>query len=301
MSFPTFLTYALATLACLAGLALLLMALWHIRVSGSAHGAWDGTLDSPHAAHLRLEYGFPGFMRRHDWPHPDNGAEADADAATAAPDTQATETRRPSPASPPAPHRAPSAASPHVSDAPEAGSPTEPPGNAAGSTTDESGAREDAETRTANEPDPAPSGKADPNRWRKALFRLATDGPAWTGIARYLRRMLRLAGRLLHARIDLTLTHPDPALLGRTAGYWYAFTGPTPLRHLRTDFRFCAPHPAVTLRAQGGFSALELAGFVAAAVLTFPWLRLARRMRRSWTHREPQGWRRRLYRMLQSA
>lgn len=295
MWFPTLLSYALGALAILAGIALLLSALWSVRVSASVHGTWDGTLHGPHAARLSLEYGFPGFMRRHEWPGPESGT-----AAPAAPDTRETATPPPPPPPPPSfpspsgtSPASPSRPSPAAMEAPRA---PEPPSAAT------SHAEEDPRARPRNEAADerkAEPGKA-PNRWRKALFRLATDGPAWMGLAGFLRRAMRLTAWLLHARLELVLAHPDPALLGRTAGYWHAFTGPTPLRHVRTEFRFCAPHPAVTMRARGGFSVFELVVFAMALFVAFPWFRLARRMRWSWKHREPGGWRGFLYRLIQS-
>src|SRR5690606_18784313 len=60
------------------------------------------------------------------------------------------------------------------------------------------------------------------NQVRRALFRFVTDGPAWRLQSGYLLRTARRALRRAGVRAELSVGHPDPAKLGRFAGYWYA-------------------------------------------------------------------------------
>ncbi|HEX2613171.1 MAG TPA: hypothetical protein VHO02_06240, partial [Fibrobacteria bacterium] len=57
--------WILCALLIPAGLLLLALALFHVRVRASWGGAWE-SLDSSQGGSFQVEYGFPGFMRKWD-------------------------------------------------------------------------------------------------------------------------------------------------------------------------------------------------------------------------------------------
>lgn len=145
--------------------------------------------------------------------------------------------------------------------------------------------------------------KTDPHRKQRALFRLFTDRDAWKLLARYGMKIFRMSMRLLKPRIEAAVGHPDPALLGRLAGKWYAVR---PLTHLlplgRADlyFRFQDRHPSLWIRIQGSVSLLSLLAFGVRLVVAFPYILLARRALHGWRRHRLTGWRAWVYRKLQT-
>jgi hypothetical protein len=151
------------------------------------------------------------------------------------------------------------------------------------------------------EPKAAPQkAPKDPNRFRKALFRFVTDGPVWSLLLGYIVALLVRAARLLHARMEFSFGHPDPAFLGRMAGHWYAVAPLFPKGSATMNFRFQDRQPAFGARLMGGFSLLTLLWFLALAFLTFPIFRLGRRAWQGWRLRHLTGWRAWTYRKIQS-
>lgn len=275
--------WALAVLLSLAALSALLLSLLYVRYRVAWNGTWGG-LSSEQGGSVRIEFGFPGFMRALDW---------DSAGAQPAPETSphtATATPESTPraagtthASSPEPARNPSTrgATAHREEAAPAAGPTV-------TVPKQHAVREDS---------PRPK---DPNRYRKALFRLATDGPAWGLLVRYGFRVLKRFHKLLGPRVELAVGHPDPALLGRLAGRWYAVAPLLPLGDTAVGFRFQDRAPTLRVRVSGGFSALSLLRFGAGILLTFPFFGLGLRAWHGWRRREMTGWRAWTYRRIQS-
>jgi hypothetical protein len=289
--------WVLSAFIALAGLFVLLLSLFHVRYRAAWRGEWGGLHEgaNPLASDgfVRVEFGFPGFMRALDWKNP-----APARARAAPPDAQpAGATARPSSAPREEPFTWRPAPGVHgmagegVTHAPHAPASMEENGAAQGP-----GTREAARKGAAG----AGTRAKDPHRWRRALFRLATDAPAWGRLARYGLRVLRLAHRLLRPRLAMTAGHPDPALLGRMAGWWYAAAPLLPRGGPTLGFRFQDRRPSFGVRVEGGFSALSLLLFGAGAIATFPWIGLGRRAWHGWRHHRLTGWRAWTYRRLQS-
>jgi hypothetical protein len=269
-----------------AGLLLLLLSLFSLRFDLAWFGVWTGGVALPHETSVQVELGFPGFMWK--W-----GG-----------------------------HKNPST-DPHDSHAQSVSTPTPTQSSRVGGGVDQPGVAEKAESipafsakgepgimRPESEPhgvhsEAAPQGASqkapkDPNRFRKALFRFVTDGPVWSLVLGYVVALLVRAARLLHARMEFSLGHPDPAFLGRMAGRWYAVAPLFPKGSASMNFRFQDRQPAFGARLMGGFSLLSLLWFLALALLTFPLFRLARRAWQGWRLRHLTGWRAWTYRKIQS-
>jgi hypothetical protein len=282
--------WVLSGFLSLAGLSALVLALLHVRYRAAWNGEWPGGLSLPHDGSLSLEFGFPGFMRAWVWPGKaagDRGHEATRESAGAhggasvAP-AQGSVAREESGG---AHSRAPVAPA-KGSTAPAGSTPTVPDQGIARIGTPQKNYGDDA-----TPPTPVATDNKDPNRCRKALFRLATDAPAWGKLARYGFRVLRLTHRLLRPHVEMAAGHPDPALLGRMAGYWHAASPLLPLGDAILGFRFQGRHPSFRVSVHGGFSALSLLCFGIGLVVTFPFVGLGRRAWHDWRHREPAGWR----------
>lgn len=303
---PTWAWVLLIAAAASAGLFLLTLALWRVHGLVAWRVEWAGGLAFPREGLVRLKAGFPFFRRTWEWTKSEKAEETekprdDEDDAPSAP-----------PSAPPSPPDPPQSAAPspppRAPDAAPSRSGREPPR-----------APEAPPPQGGPDPDPAPSSSSsssapqrrkarhpnrrkarDPQRFRRALFRLATDGKAWGLMARYGLRVLRLAHRLLHPRIRLSLGHPDPVLLGRAAGYWHAAAPMLPRGGDTTmEFRFQDRRPSLRVHAEGGFSALSLLAFVILSVVAFPVLRLAARAWRGWKEHALTGWRAFVYRRVQ--
>ncbi len=94
-----------------------------------------------------------------------------------------------------------------------------------------------------------------------------------------LRFTRRIFG-LLNLELECSVSHSDPARLGRLAGYWYAvqpFLG----RRIRLQFRFQDQTPSLRLHLHGGFSAMRAVSHFVALIVSFPWILLARRFLRA--------------------
>lgn len=247
------LTGTLVVLPALAASAVLLLALFHVRYRLDWSGTWGG-LSSRQSGSVRVEFGFPGFMRAWDREH---GAAAKGTEPESTPEGSAhvfhNVPRNPRPA------HGTLNATPHAL---------------------------------------APS--RDPGRYRKALFRLATDAPAWGVLMRYAFRTIMRFHKLLGPRLEIALGHPDPAFLGRLAGHWYAVSPLLPVGNTVMGFRFQDRAPTVHVRAEGGFSGLALLGFFAFTLLTFPFFGLGLRAWYGWRHRGLTGWRAWAYRRIQT-
>ena len=152
-----------------AGVAILVLALLHVRYRAAWSGAWSGDFSLPRDGFLRLELGFPGFMRKWEW------------VGDGRRESGVGEEKQPRQ---------------DADDAFSASSPT-----AKSSTQQHDGksyVKRDASSVAQNPPPPPPPPpdsrlptpdshrrRRNPNRWRKALFRLATDGPVWARLARF--------------------------------------------------------------------------------------------------------------------
>jgi hypothetical protein len=298
------LIWALAVLFALAAIVTLLLALVHVRYHVAWRGTWGG-FSSFQSGEARLEFGFPGFMHRWNWQSDRSNSSDSADPSVssgsadtvdttptmhlpiAAVETQAraTSTARPATNSFEKPFD-------YQSAAPHTGTTTTVPEQRAAY---EAPRQSKKKQRDKNR---------DPHRFRKALFRLATDGPAWGMLVRYGFRIVRRFHALLGPRLEVAVGHPDPALLGRAAGYWYAsapVTQQLPLgKDLVMGFRFQDQAPSLHVRAEGGFSGLSLLWFGLGTLGTFPLIGLAGRAWHGWRHREMQGWRAWTYRRIQA-
>lgn len=286
--------WILAALLVPAGLVLLALALFHVRFRASWRGEWNGFASVSEGAFF-VEYGFPGFMRR--WTGRDDGRKDASDerfeaeaakrepggrsASSSVPNDEGDKTARehrenPSVTAEARPER-PAAAS--------SAPPFRPPAP-------------DSRPPSPDSRRPPSGPRRDRNRWRRALFRLATDAPAWKLLARHGFRSLRAMLRLLHVRASLSVGHPDPVLLGRFAGAWHA-AAPVLPGSVALDLRFQDRRPTLALSAEGGFSLLSLLCRGLFLVGSFPWIGLARRARVAWKEHELAGWRRWAYRKIQ--
>lgn len=304
-------------------LGLLAAALLHVRFQAAWFGMWVGATDVPQEKFLRIEYGFPGFMRttrlsgQAPDEHPDAHDAADASApshpsgsATTPGHAQQGSGGEPDAAAGDAPQgggTAQGAASGAKDDLREGGHETEAGEDrrAAGDAGSQTSAprqeqraprqqgtkRKRATTRTRG---------ADPHRHRRALFRFVTDGTAWKLASRYFLRVALRAFRLPGLQVELSVGHPDPAWLGRFAGRWYAVTPFLPADRARMHFRFQDRHPSFGIRARGGFSLLSFLWFLVLNLLTFPWIRLGRRAWMIWRDGTLEGWRAWTYRKIQT-
>jgi hypothetical protein len=266
--------WILCALLVPAGLILLALALFHVRVQASWGGTWE-SLDSSQGGSFQVEYGFPGFMRKWDGgrgtgdgvePPTARPSHSKADGAShGLPSTKATTVHPDTPA-------------PETNDAPQETAPSSPSSRILHAPT-----RKRRRSRRA----------------RRALFRFATDGKTWRLFARYAYATARGALRLLKPRLAVAVGHPDPVTLGRLAGYWHAsapFFSATPAT---LELRFQDRRPTLAVRAEGGFSALSLLLFAFGRVMAFPWIGLGRRAWHGWRGHDLEGWRKWTYRKLQ--
>lgn len=299
---PTWAWVLLSTAAAFAGLFLLTLALWRVRGLVVWRIEWAGGLAFPRESLVRLDAGFPAFRRTWERRTPEKTGDAETDAPPASAPPEETPSPQPPPPRPP-----------------QSAAPSPPPRDPPAAHRAPSGdtferASEDTPPQSRPDPDPSPSSSSsssssssrrrrkprDPHRLRRALFRLATDRRAWGLMARYGLRVLRLAHRLLHPRIRLSLGHPDPVLLGRAAGYWHAASPLLPRGGRTTmEFRFQDRRPSLRVHAEGGFSALSLLLFVILSIVAFPVLRLGARAWRGWKEHALTGWRAFVYRRVQ--
>lgn len=324
----TILIAALTLAGAFAALCALLAMLYHVRFEGAWMGMWTGAASLPHEKFARLEHGFPGFMRPLTWSHEpdeDDDVEAvveeaveDQDAAAAALKTERdsgaepsrTETAAPAAATPsPPPTSASGRSHPEALPANALRMPDPDPGK-----TETTGAGGEGGRRPGVEADrgatASPSSTATPrktprrraaiNQYRRALFRFVTDGPAWRLQSGYFLRCARSALRLANVRVEFSAGHPDPAKLGRFAGYWYALSPFLPTRGASMAFRFQDRHPSFGARVTAAFSLFAVARFFARVVLTFPYVRLSRRAVQGWRGRRLEGWRAFVYRKIQT-
>ncbi len=273
----TILIGTLCVLFAFAALCLLLLALLHVRYRLAWHGTWGGTASEQDGS-VRLEFGFPGFMHKWGWER--SGTEAP-----------------PSPA--PKNHSKPETPKTAVSATPVTATPAKPVKASAAESVPKP-LPERAPFKTADPPPQPAAPLTDPNRYRKALFRLATDGPAWELLVRYGFRSVVRFYKLLGPRLEIAIGHPDPAFLGRTAGHWYAVSPLLPLGETIVGFRFQDRAPTLRVRAEGGFSGLTLLLFCVNSVVTFPLIGIGRRAWLGWRRREMTGWRAFAYRRIQA-
>lgn len=287
----------LLTLLVLAGLAILLLALFHVRYRAAWMGEWND-LASRQEGEIRVEYGFPGFMKT--W-----GREGPT-----TPETNGFESRSASPSPPQNPfatagsHNRPPGARDHQ--AQTATIPEPPAARNAPSPDRDSVPRaplQEGSGSHARQSSPKTSqakAQTSSSRRQHALFSLATDGKAWKHLAGYGFRLLRLTRGLLRPRIAMTAGHPDPALLGSLIGRWHAVSPLLPLPETTFNGSFQDRLPTFRIRVEGGFSALSLLCFAAAAAGTFPYFGLGRRVWRSWRQPDLTGWRAWVHRRLRS-
>ena len=305
---------ALLSLTALgATVVLLALALFHVRFRAAWNGAWNGLAATedpvfPNAGAFRLEIGFPGFMKPLA-----GGSSKEGNVATET--SPADVTVPPRPADPVSGTRSAQVARTSFPDGTASSNPAGPdrptvaaaetpadtsagadPRAAENEPSGTAGAEKEAPPRAAR----APRAGRDPNRLRRALFRVATDGHAWKLLRRFVQGTARRAFRLLGLRAAIAVGHPDPARLGRTAGAWYAVAPLLPLpRALAVEFRFQDRRPSLDLRAEGAFSALSLLAFGGALVMTFPWIGLGRRAWYGWRNSTLTGWRAWTYAKIQ--
>jgi hypothetical protein len=299
---PTW-AWVLSILLALLGLLVLALLLFRFRYFIEWRGEWSGALSGKSSGTARIETRFLWYF--HCWEPLKDASWSIADLFGEEEDED------------PKPGREGDAAGRKSGDAPE--KETGFSGNA--SSTEPARASSRPETPAFLKPrpggesksEPAPSGpapsaqerarKKDPNRKKRALFRLVTDRDAWKVLARYGLKVFRLVMKLLKPRIEAAVGHPDPALLGRVAGKWYAVR---PLVQFlpagRADlyFRFQDRHPSLWVRVQGSISLLSLLAFGARLVVTFPYILLARRALHGWRRHRLTGWRAWVYRKLQT-
>ena len=295
------LSYILAACAALLMLAALALAFVRFHYFLEWRGEWNGGASGSSGGTARVETHF--FWYRHVWePLKDNSwsvgdlfseeDEGDGEVAgqKSAPETAQADSGMSDPE--PAPEFSPQNGAQNAEDPTFLKSSGPSP-------------RRPEESRRAYDVPPYNKKKADPNRKRRALFRLITDRDAWKLAGRYGLKILRLVLRLLKPRIEAAVGHPDPAFLGRVAGKWYAARPllPSLLPVGRTDvyFRFQDRHPSLWVRVQGGFSALSVVGFGVRLVVAFPFILLARRGLHSWRRHKLTGWRAWVYRKLQAS
>ena len=88
-------------------------------------------------------------------------------------------------------------------------------------------------------------------------------------------RFIRLTFRLLRLELNCSVSDPDPARLGRWAGYWYAVSSFPGLRRVHPDFRFQDRTSSFRLGARGGFTAANALIYAFAILASFPWFKLA--------------------------
>jgi hypothetical protein len=133
--------------------------------------------------------------------------------------------------------------------------------------------------------------RPDPDRMRRALFRLATDAPLLGAFLGTGIRWGRLTVGLLGLRARCALGHPDSATLGRTAAWWHAARVLPATRRILVEFRFQDRLPSARLQIQGGFSLARFLAFLMASFAAFPWFRLWGRAWHAWRHANLEGWR----------
>jgi hypothetical protein len=324
---PVWAWVLLSILLSLAGLALLLLALFHVRYEAAWSGRWQWS-ESRQEGFARVDVGFPGFMRRFEVGRREAGGgseeEGDSGRRTAdgggdsvgsresgvgseesgddgrrtAEDGESSFRTHHSEASPieARPSKSPpfSSTSPSSPLTPYPLPPTHEEIPAKGSSS--SLPTPDSRLPTGEEQPPK---KPDPHRWRRALFALATDAAAWGLVTRYALRVPGRVRRLLRPRVVMAAGHPDPALLGRLAGHWAAVSPLLPLDDVAMGYRFQDREPSFSVRVSGGVSALSMLVFGGAMLATFPWIGLGRRAWRHWRHHRLEGWRAWVYGKLQ--
>ena len=109
---------------------------------------------------------------------------------------------------------------------------------------------------------------------------LLKDTVLLRALLRFGLRFVRMIFGLLNLELDCAIGYPDPAKLGRFAGYWYAvqpFLG----RRIRLQFRFQDTSSSLQLRLRGGFSAARALSSGVALLASFPWVLLLRRFWRA--------------------
>jgi len=289
---PTWVWVLCALTALLLLLAILALALFRVRYFLEWRGRWDGAISGHSTGSMRIQYGFPGFLR--DFKPESDPTETfsdlfDSDEGQQDGKNDDGDGGRKS--------AGPSREEPGFSECARNPVESDPAFLRAGADrgVDVPPPRPDAE-RTSGK-----KGKRDPNRARRALFRLVTDPLAWKLLGRYGLTTARLLFRLLKPRIEVAVGHPDPAFLGRTSGKWYAARPFLPFgRYTQVYFRFQDRDPSLWIKVQGSFSALAALGFAARLLIAFPSLRLARRALHGWRRHRLTGWRAWVYRRLQS-
>src|SRR5690606_36346833 len=222
----------LLTGAAAVTIGLLCAALLHVRFEAAWFGMWTGSTEVPHESFLRIEYGFPRFMRAWKTPPPTTGPDA-TDAQTEPPVDDHGTQAEPGDGKHGKGGEAGAAPAERVGDAPRAGA---APGVAARPTADTpAGGPQPADGRADGTARSHPAddrralraeraaGRArrrnpDRHRHRRALFRLVTDGAAWKLASGYFLRVAVRAFRLPGLHVDLSAGHPVPAWLGRFAG-----------------------------------------------------------------------------------
>lgn len=322
MSFwHTFLIAALTLALTFAGVCALLAMLYHVRFEAAWMGMWTGGAELPHENFLRLEHGFPGFMRplaptslvnnEDDDVYQEDGkrggkTQDDTMRAAPAASPQPASMTAPAPETPATRNPAEDIIATSSVELHESTAETIVEAAASG------GGKEDsrvAEARPGAKASPsavnsharqARRRRAKANQFRRALFRFVTDGPAWRLQSGYFLRCARSAFRLANARLELSAGHPDPATLGRFAGYWYAASPLLPTHRVAMGFRFEDRHPSFGVRVTVAFSLFSVTRFLARVLLTFPYVRLSRRALYGWRHRRLDGWRAFVYRKIQA-
>jgi hypothetical protein len=110
----------------------------------------------------------------------------------------------------------------------------------------------------------------------RGMIRMLSDRQLMKSLLASGFRLLRLAIGMLNMRIDCSVGYPDPARLGRAAGYWYA-AQPFLTRRMQVHFRFQDQTPSLHVRLAGGFSAARVLAYGCMGVAALPWSLLARR------------------------
>ncbi len=150
----------------------------------------------------------------------------------------------------------------------------------------------------------APEKKTVRRKLRKlspAFFLFVTDPTVLRGLTGYALRFTRRAFALLNLELTFTVSHSDPATLGKMAGYWYAAKPLLPMERLNFRFDFENPKFSLGLHAKGGFSAASALLCVLMALVSFPVITLLRRAWWSRRHAQLSGWRAWAYNRLWKA
>ena len=117
--------------------------------------------------------------------------------------------------------------------------------------------------------------KSTPSPKRRLSLAFLTDPPVLRVLLPFGLRFIRLTFRLLRLELNCSVSDPDPARLGRWAGYWYAVSSFPGLRRVHPDFRFQDRSSSFRLGARGGFTAANGLVYALAILVSFPWFTLA--------------------------